>query len=270
MDLTSSKKIIEIAEFELVNIFKSVFENPQKYRVFDIEDSVILGLLKMIISNTGSIVCLYENNLTAGCENITRSVFEGSTYLKYILKQHTTDRARGYFYSNKYKEVKLKNSLLDTGETGKSIRKFMNKNLSEISQDLQKLNTSYEEEIILNYKKYNGQKKVWYEHNGKQKNFLQLCISLDLQAEYQLLFKLFSDEVHAMSAAKQFKISAVKEIEGMGFIEFKERDEDLVLRFCLTTIIESVRSVLKWYGLSHATKRFDGKVKFQYQVKQTF
>lgn len=270
MNLIALKKVTEQAEFELINIFKTVFENPSKYRVFEIEDSVILGLLKMIISNTSSIICLYENNKTAGSENITRSIFEGSTYLKYILKQHTQDRAKSYFYSNKFKEVKLKNSLLDTGETGKSIRKFMNKDLTDIDKDLQKLNTNYEDEIIANYNKYNGKKKVWYEHNGKQKNFLQLCIALDLEAEYQLLFKIFSDEVHATSAAKQFKISTVKEIEGMGLIEFNERDQDLVIQFCATTIRESVRNVLNWYGLSQAVKRFDRKLKFQYQAGKIF
>lgn len=269
MKLTYHEKVLKLVEQEFLNIFKIGFEEGKFNKEFDIEDNVILGLYNGMIKRIDSIFTLYSVDKFTGCESIARSAFEAKVFLLYILERHTVDRAKAYHYSSKFKTIRLGKDLLDTGVKGVKIREFLNISLNEFKEQFEvKLNEDIER-VTEKYNEYIGKNKNWYQYKGNNNNLRELCESLGIAIEYDLLFKFFSDETHSKDAANQFKITPVAEEEKIGLIEFNERNIDHVISFCLLSLVDITRMILRYYNLSVRKRKFDQRVELIYRTYNT-
>lgn len=265
MKITYQGKLLKLVEDELLNIFQMVFEKQRYNKVFDIEDYVILGLYDAMISRTDSILTLYASDKIAGCESIARGILEARVFLLYIFDKHTKDRANAYFYSTKYKEIKLGQDILDEGQKGEKIREFLNISLEEFKQEFGEKFSIDKERITEKYNQYVGRnKKTWYQYKDKNKNLRELCESLGIVEEYDVLFKIFSDEAHSKDAARQFNITPVFREQGIGLIEFSSKNIEYVISYCLLNLINMTRKVLHYYNLAVQKRTFIQKVEYIY------
>lgn len=223
---------------------------------FDIPAAVIIGLLENIIAKSKSLRVLLEADNYDASDVITRSIFESHVYLKYILSADVEQRARLYAYSSQLSDFKLHDKITEETSVGSELRSFLGKTKQEILQETANMPIESEREKITN--KYlsllntDKTRTAWYNFDGKTSTFETLCLKMDMRKEYEILYRIFSKDVHANRA-----LSRIKAAEDV--IQIGNFDIDPTLHISITSmfLMESSRSVLQYYNLNKELRAFN-------------
>lgn len=254
-------KIYKEADQVLKNIFTEVFQKDGMEYEFSYKDAVITGLLENILNHTKSIIILIENNHHTSLDSILRTIFENYVHLSYILKNDNELRAKSYMYSTRLSEFQMIDKLKESSLIGRKIRELIHVSIEQINQTYQSQTDPDKRERIENrYINNIGMKRLeqkWYNLDGKTNNFKKLCISLGMEAEYEIVYSILSKEVHGKDAVDKLDIQKY-------FVGVKNSDaKDTELHIALATIylIELVRLIYKHYGMKSRLKHFNTMLK---------
>jgi Family of unknown function (DUF5677) len=245
---------------------KVITQLIKKEEEFDYDDAVILGLLENLINHSKSMIILLENKHYSSLDTILRTIFENYVYMLFIMEKDTYLRAKSYFYSTKIKELNLLDKLTEDSLDGHKLRKFIGVPKNEIVNTFSSgIDKDYKEEIINLYLNEIGMEwkdQKWYNFDGKTKNFKCLCSKLNLSAEYELIYSTLSIETHAKDAIQNFLIQK----DYVGIVD-KIKDENLHLSMSSLYLMESVRLIYKYYGLTKELKNFNTLIAINYRYK---
>lgn len=250
----TSGKVIEIFNPEVSN------------KEFDIHDGVILGLLENIIAKTKALVLLVESKNYDASDIIARAVFESHVYLKFILAENERDRARTYAYSSKLSDLKLLDRILEDSRVGKELREFLGKTKEEVETENSKALDEQERQRItdqyLSLLNATKTKTNWFDFDGKTTSFEILCGKMNMMKEYELLYRIFSKDVHSNRALSRIK-AAENEIHIGNF------DVDPTLHISLVSLflMESSRSVFTYYNLKKELRAFNAMLAVNHKYK---
>lgn len=246
--LRESDKISE----KVINSFTPERANKE----FDIQDGVILGLLENIIAKTKSLINLLDSQNYDVSDLIARAIFESHVYLKFILKENESQRARAYAYGSKISDYKLLDRILEESKVGKELRAFLGKTKEEIEQDYSIALDEQERDRVTNdylsILNTNKTKTNWYDFDGKTTSFEILCGKMMMMKEYELLYRIFSKDVHSNRALARIQASENEIMIG-------NFDVDPKLHISLVSLFlrESSREVMAYYNLKKDLRSFD-------------
>lgn len=239
------------------------FNKEKETLQFDIQDMVIMGLFEDILGKIKTLKTLFEVNQLDAINIILRSAFEGYVYLSFILEKDTVNRAKAYAYKNKIEEIKILKSLTENNSTGKKMRKYIGRSIEEINVMYSQIITEDSYKKMQNkYKElYSSKelKKFWYDFDDKTKSFEQLCIKMDMEEKYSLIYRLFSKDVHSNRALSKVKISENEVVVGLF-------DNDMELQKSLSglILIEIVRDIFTNYNLKKDLSLFNYNININY------
>lgn len=234
-----------------LDLIEGIFKKFNSQNKFDIIDKVVLGLYNGIVEKSESIRVLNDNKQYTGTDILLRSMFEASVFLDFILKQHTKDRATAYFLSIQLKEIEVAETILSNNDIGKKIRKYLKdvnvnekfdflnetKKINLIKSDFKALTGTKKSDDWLNVQsKPNGK--------GKLKSFRSLCMFLGDEeiAEYEVIYRMLSQEVHAKEIKEYFQ-------ETDGFMHLtKKSSSDMVLSYAKSIVISTSKLLAKHYS----------------------
>lgn len=243
-------------------IFQKCFNNNQ--RVYDYPDSVIIGLFEDMIGKAKSMITLIDAKSYFGIESISRGIFESYIYLSFILQNNTKLRARSYALSSKTSEAKFYKTISDPGRVGKKIREFIGigiediKNIIEDEDKFLNMHTEYFQDVL----KYRNEKNKWYDLDGKTTSIEQLCIKLDKQSEYELVYRLLSKEVHSNDVLNIFNIeeedNKINSKDPLARVDIKNKKNeiDLPVNICSIYLMDAVNLICDYYNLKDQKRKF--------------
>lgn len=242
------------------------FDPEKSNKEFDIHDGVILGLLENIIAKTKSLVLLIESRNYDASDLIARAIFESHVYLKFILETNEKDRARAYAYSSKISDIKLLDRILEESKVGKELRSFLGKTKEEIENENTKaLDEQERQRITTQYLSLLGATKTktnWFDFDGKTTSFEILCGKMNMMKEYELLYRIFSKDVHSNRALSRIK-AADNEIQIGNF----DVDPKLHISLVSLFLMESSRSVFTYYNLKNELRAFNTMLAINHKYK---
>lgn len=241
------------------------FTTDKANKEFDIQDGVIIGLFENIIAKTKSLIHLLDSQNYDASDLIARAIFESHVYLKFILEENEIQRAKAYAYGSKISDYKLLDRILEESKVGRELRDFLGKTEEEIKKDHSNAMDDQERDrvtseylALLNAKKT---KTNWYDFDGKTTSFEILCGKMGMMKEYELLYRIFSKDVHSNRALARIKASE-NEIQIGNF----DVDPKLHISLVALFLMESARSVLGYYKLKNDLRSFNAML----QVNQKF
>lgn len=240
------------------------FEEKQT-KEFGIHDGVIIGLLEEVLGKLKSLKILIENENFDSNDIVMRSAFEAYVYLFFILEDDTEKRARAYAYKNKVEEIKLFEQMTEGSRKGNAIRGYLGITLEEVLANNPQINSEY---IIRIKEKYENlfspkeMKKTWFDFDNKTKNFEQLCTKMGMEVEYNLIYRIFSKDVHSNRALSRLKFTE-KEVSVGVF------DKGTLLHRNMASLIlvKLGRKVLQYYKLQNDLNLFNANVRVNYKLK---
>jgi len=250
-------KVYKEADLVLENIFTEVFQKDVVEYDFTYKDAVITGLIENILNHTKSIIILIENSHHTSLDSLLRTIFENYVHLRYILKDDSELRAKSYVYSTRLSEFQMIDKLKEQSLIGRKIRDFVRVSLEQITQTYQsKTDPSRRERIEKRYINDIGMKRLeqkWYNLDGKTNSFKKLCKSLDLEAEYEIVYSILSKEVHGKDAVDKLEIQKYY----VGVKNSDAKDTELHISLLTLYLIELVRLIYKHYGMTNRLKHFN-------------
>lgn len=259
------KILLKEADGSLEMIFSKAFS--KKNRKFEIEDAVILGFFEDMVRKIDSLISLLDAEKLVSIDLITRSIFESYVYLKLLLLKDRRLYAKSYIASQKMKEFSMFNSLIAENKDGVKIRKLLGKRIEEIKRDIK-----FEAEEKLNKVQLQfsdvfekrGKNQNWYNLDSKTKNFEQLCRKLDLFAEYELVYRILSSEVHSMDVMKRWRFEPNQVYVLEGFTN-SEMNISTVKKF----LLEAINDLYTFYGLMKELKDFNVLLSLNYRLSKS-
>jgi hypothetical protein len=239
---------------------KCVFEEglSHKDKDFNSVDGVILGLFDNLIGHADSISILLKPKHTASVDSILRTLFENYVYLTFILDKDTEKRATSYAVAGKAEEYLMYDMISEDSNKGKKIRDFIGLNNSG------DLNRKYEqhgiskEEINQTYLTELGMSRLeqkWYNLYPELKltSFKKLSIYCDMEAQYNVVYRILSREVHGGDALHRFELKS----NFVGIKKTKHQDTKLHENIVKLFLLESIRKIYMHYGLKKQLKSFN-------------
>ncbi|MFP8915277.1 DUF5677 domain-containing protein [Enterococcus innesii] len=185
-------KMVSISEVFFVghttlNTLIKIMEDYKNYEILALSE-----LLAESLDISKSLFILLKANQTAGLESMLRILFEKKVYIQYILEYDSERRANALRLSKSIEIDKVSKTIKNNW---KEYRQFLEMdrqgyNNLELDLNLRELKKEYR-------KLYNHYPKNWYSDDPQKKSFYDLCKSLNLDAEYNLIFRLFSFEIHS-------------------------------------------------------------------------
>lgn len=256
--LRESDKITE-------QILKSL-ENNADNKQFEIYDAVILGLFEDLIAKVNSLKVLIDNNCYDSLDVISRSAFEAHVYLKYILSQDTQARSAAYAKSAKLSEFRLYDQLTEENKSGKELREYIGLTNEKIkATNLSPSDEDYRNKLTNDYLKLlntASTKTVWFNSDGRTGNFEQLCNKQGLKNEYELVYRIYSRDVHSLKALSRLKLSD-NEVQIGNF----NVDPSLNTNMSALFLMGSSRSVMEYYGLKKTLNSFNTMLRINHLIK---
>lgn len=172
-------------------------------------DRVVLGLLRSVLDKSKSLNYLMESQMYPGADTLLRSIFETATYLEFILKEDTKDRAEAYILSSKIKTLKIHEKSMLDDELGKTIREMTG--MSEEYLNAVYTSVTKKDEIKNRYRSLVGNLNPdkWYKVNGNKSNsFRDVCEYLGQEklAVYEIIYRILSQDTHGKEAENYFEV----------------------------------------------------------------
>lgn len=250
-------------------ITETIFEDFQKNtdsKEFEICDGVIVGLLEELNGKVTTLKTLLDSKSYDSLDMITRAIFENHVYLKYILTINTKDRATAYAKSAEINEFKLFDRVTEETKVGEELRGFIGKSIADIKAvNISASNTSYRDQLTGDYLKLLNTTNIntqWFNEDGKTRNFEQLCIKQDLRSEYELVYRIFSKDVHSSKALSRLKFSK-NEVKVGNF----NINPSLHSRISALFLMKSSRAILEYYNLKKTLKKFNTIIEINNKYK---
>lgn len=234
------EKLINLSNQLLEKIFK---EKLPKSKELSLEEAVMLTIFNSIIEKAESILILYKNNHFSGTDVLLRSVFESKTILEFISERHTKDRANAYFLSTRLKNIEIAEIVTDPNKRDKILEFFSDKDIEKIKEYLTNNETikgiREEFENLTSANKSDKWLKI-----GKLNSFKDLCDYMGAEIEYDLIYRILSQEAHGKEMSDYF------EIDKDEFILTKKSSSELITVFTRYNLIKVSELIAKQYNLS--------------------
>lgn len=178
---------------------------------------------------------LLENQIYGGNSSLLRGIFEEGVYLEYILKDKTRNRTNAYVISSKLKFLKIHETAKGDTPIGEAIRSMTGmekENLEGVYRQITHIEKLKEE-----YKTLTGHDNPdkWYKDNNRINSLRDVCenLSMNQLAEYEIIYRLLSQEVHGKNSNSYFKI-----IENELVVANME-EEPLILPLMRVTVVKA-------------------------------
>lgn len=255
------KGLLREADKVVENILTQHYE--AKNKEIEISDAVTLGVFEDLLKKGQALQLLIEKNMDAGIDSLARGMMENTVYLKILLSGDNKILGRSYYVANKRKELQLLKTMLAEDEIGKRIRSLMSTDLQSLKtrigigpdEKLEQLKTEYKDVF-----KLRSEGAEWYNLEGKARNFFELCKYFDMEPEYHILYRRFSDEVHAQDVMKRIKV-----FDGELVVLSHTYGSDMQLSLANLFLVESIRNIYTFYGLKNPLRQFNALMKINYQ-----
>ncbi|MFZ3591690.1 DUF5677 domain-containing protein [Bacillus sp. DJP31] len=257
------KVLLREADKVVENILTQHYE--EKNKKIEIQDAVTLGVFEDLFKKGQALQLLIEKNMDAGIDSLARGMMENTVYLKTLLSEDNKILGRSYYVANKRKELKILKTMLAEDEIGKRIRSLLATDLQDLKtrigiepdEKLEQLKSNYED--VFNLRSEGAE---WYNLEDKSRNFFELCKYFDMEPEYHILYRRFSDEVHAQDVMKRIKV-----FDGELFVLSNTYSSDMQLSLANFFLVESIRNIYTFYGLKKPLRQFNALIKINYKFK---
>lgn len=258
------KKLIKETDGMVPKIVEKSYKD--KERAFDLPAAITLGLFEDMCNKVRSMITLIDNNRDASIDSTARSILENYFYLKLILSDQNEIYCRSYFLAKKYKELILYNSIKDKSLKGANIRKLIGITLEEIQHDTKKLGDpeKYFEKLKKDYQDVLKLRRVnttWYNLDGKTKNIEQLCKKINKEVEYEVFYRILSQEVHSLDVLKRWEF----EKDQVSLIT-NYQNKDMVVNSVGVFLLEIIRDIYDFYGLKKDLNNFNTNLRISYNL----
>lgn len=188
------------------------------------EDLVILAILfKHILTLIDSIQVLLTNGAVLISQLISRTLFESSIYIEWILKEDTERRAKQYYVGNYLEYRRFDRKFLTEYANDKNIKTQIeraseklgvdpNSITIEAKKEIESIDKSLSKPLLRDIKvEFDGLKKTkgsvkWYELDNIP-NLFELAKKLDLSFDYYLYYNLYSQITHGMVVREHIQIN---------------------------------------------------------------
>ncbi len=246
------KQLVDYGTHLIIRTFVSSKRN--------LESIVIISvLLKQFVTLLDSIHILLSNGATIASHLPSRSLFECTLYITWMLENKTTTRTQQYYVWEKRRKLEFLRSFVK----GTVEHKKFSKAIKKYEHSLQEQFKTYEKSAIneikdinnlLQSKKYNElnlqfenlEKKryiKWYQPNGPN-SIKDLSYRLNYQAEYEIIYTTFSKITHSNVLSDQIKVQNNKVI----FENIRSLNESqTVLLIVLSLTMDIYMKILKKY-----------------------
>ncbi|WP_245829250.1 DUF5677 domain-containing protein [Salipaludibacillus agaradhaerens] len=265
------KKTLKESNGAIQLIINNYF-NP-KNKILEVEDVVILAFFEDLTEKVESLRLLVEESKSASLDTILRSIFESYVYLKLLLKNDYMLYGRSYFAAKKINNLQMFHKTISQGKQGEAIRELLG---DPTIEDLKrKANIEDAEDIdteIIKVKedfsdvfKHRNEKQVWYNLDGKTANFEQLCNKkgIDMSAEYDLIYRSLSKEVHAKDVLNRWRF----EKEQFSILE-QPTDPRMHISMSNTFLLNTIDRLYPFYGLKSKLRKFRTFLGINYKLSK--
>ncbi|MFD1447955.1 DUF5677 domain-containing protein [Oceanobacillus profundus] len=231
---------------------------------FNEGNALIIGLFNEIVQKAKSYKVLKENKIASSRDSIARSLFESYVYLQFVLKSNNKrDLAHSYLASVRNDEFALYRLITEDNRVGRKIRDWLNIDESSIKKDSGIDEDYFDQELFSNVYQMRKPNHKWYNLDGKTNNLEALCHRLEMDEYYNLIYRIFSKEVHSKNVMKLYQIEQ-EHLVGLG-ITVDEKLHDSIISFYL---LNSIRDVYKEYGMKKELREFNAIVSINYRYKR--
>jgi hypothetical protein len=179
----------------------------------------LLALVRHVVESLDGVSILVSQGGSHACQPLLRSAMEASLGVLFILEADSERRALAYAVAHAHKRVKLYKRLDATTQAGREFRKLLDNDvLKEFFNMLPP--TNYADRIAnlermlarvpyldiqTEWKRMKGahprgDDPAWFSLFGGPKNVRELAIHLNWTGMYEILYRMWSDEVHAGNA----------------------------------------------------------------------
>ena len=252
--LNEASNLIE----EIVNcgthLFVSIIQ--KKENASDDSSLTISALFRHCLDSVDAISILVRQGAFDSSEPILRSLLETFLGLEYVLEKDTFRRALSYQVCYAHARIKMHEQLDSQSEVGIKFRELFKKDTSidditipdfNVSTTISKLKNALLrpeiEEVEAEYQrlKGNGKRFSWFTLFDGPKNVKELADRLQRPAMYELLYRQWSNGVHASDAIENFRKNSL----GQSIVYGLRRPENIQSYFSLGTslILEVYRKV---------------------------
>lgn len=246
------EKIIDLKRMNQENskLFDDIIKKFSEKKRMTLSEKVIIGIYVSIVEKTSSLICLIENNKSAGVDSLLRSIFESHKILKFILERHTKDRAKAYALSVNLRRTEVLETISESSSKSPVIAENKEKYTENITE-IQNIKEIFGKHIYKNSKekkiiKSKNWMKIQSKRSGKGSlsNFKDLCEYLGEQDkdEYDVIYAQLSQESHGKEYDKYFKIAEDLNISSPNI-------ENSQLSLAYTFIAATALIVAKYYGM---------------------
>lgn len=244
-------------------VFNIVIENQKKeYKILPDEIFITIMLFRKIVEKLDAIFILLENKSENSAKSINRDLIESFLYFTFVTesKGKNKNRALSYYFSNFKDQINLSKLLMSNSQRGKKIRDFLNiKNdntelVSKTKRASDHFSNSLNSEEYANIKvewdkliKKKVMHPKWYSLYNGPKNLRELSRNCGYEVEYDLLYGIYSRQVHSANAMDQFE-----NVNGLAAISNLRvyKDPTLELIFSFSLGIESLKKFIDFFELN--------------------
>ncbi|WP_121614771.1 DUF5677 domain-containing protein [Virgibacillus halodenitrificans] len=210
--------------WEMINYMKN------KHDVISDEKIVIILLYRKIIEKLDAIFVLLDHKSEKAAESICRDMYENALYLKYIIedKDRQNIRALSYYFSHMKDQITLGKTFVKKVKNKTKISEIVGDRkevvLNELGERISRFNERTNENKFINikieWKKIEKSKKNkriypnWYSLFNGPNNLKELSEKFGYREEYDIIYKIFSTQVHSANALNQ-----IENIDGVAGIK---------------------------------------------------
>ncbi|RAP74389.1 DUF5677 domain-containing protein [Paenibacillus montanisoli] len=181
-------------------------------------------LFRKAIEKADAIFVTIEQGAEHAAQSILRDLFENTVCLAYLIQGDTERRAKCYYVGWLRSKKDILERLLPTTDIGRVVVDFLGDDSSidhdQVEEELRrvkvKLNSSWMQGINRKWndlERHRQGKVNWFSLYNGPRSIRKLATKVDMQAEYDLLYFMYSLETHSLNAIK-----SLEHIDGEGFL----------------------------------------------------
>lgn len=168
--------------------------------------------LRNYLEKIDAISILVRHSSIDPCKSLLRTALENIIYLEYLLQKDTEQRSISFLVWNSISQQKWAEKADGSSANYKQLLskykkdKFMREHTPPVHPDIEKIKTNGEQLLELDrykstHEEYERTRKkiknpAWYSLYDGPENMDLLCTSVDLNAIYEVLYRIFSHSVH--------------------------------------------------------------------------
>lgn len=244
-------------------VFNIVIENQKKkYNILPDEVFITLLLFRKIVERLDAIFILIENKSENAAKSISRDLIENILYFSFVIesKKRNKTRALSYYYSSLKDQMNLSKLLLTNNQKGIKIKGFLNIKNNDVEIISRAERTKSHFSKALNSEKYANikiewdklvKRKIkypnWYSLYNGPKNLRELSRRCGYEVEYELIYGIYSRQVHSANVMDQFhNVNGLAGVKNLRIYE----DPTLELIFPLSLGIDSLKKCIDFFEVN--------------------